>query len=79
MDNFEELLKVYELADQEQRLQLFMAYRDLREQFQQLDRQAPLSEGSDTIMVGDWSLLGGSREFCRRLQLCWGVLRGRHL
>lgn len=72
----EEILQSYESGNQDRRLQLFMAYRLLREQFAEIDLRHPLSDTMENprrrSAVGQpW---GG--EFCRRLHLCWRVLRG---
>jgi len=79
MKNQEEILKSFAAAEEEQRLQLFMAYRELREEFAEIERRQPGSVEIFSFQKRVAPMASGKPDVCRRLQLCWRVLRGQQL
>jgi len=75
MNATEKILDRYQLADEEQRLSLFMSYRELREQFQEIDRTVEPAVVKSVKPEADrlfWSRTFNC--FCKRLTV---ILEGR--
>jgi len=76
MKHQNEILKSFAAADEDQRLNLFMAYRELREEFAEIERRQPGQVEIFSFQKNAADKYSGRPDFCRRLQLCWRILRG---
>ena len=52
MERSKQLLDDYRLADEEQRLAMFLTYRDLRDEFQEIDETGPELSATKGLAVG---------------------------